>query len=57
MKLVGVREYWLVDSENNGLTVYRFQNGEILTNVYGSADTAPVAIFPGLNIPLEEVFA
>jgi Uma2 family endonuclease len=53
----GVREYWLVDSENKGLTVYRFQNGEILTNVYTSADTAPVAIFPGLNIPLEEVFA
>jgi Uma2 family endonuclease len=53
----GVREYWLVDSENKSLTVYRFQNGEILTNAYGSADTAPVASLPGLTIPLEEVFA
>jgi Uma2 family endonuclease len=53
----GVREYWLVDSENKGLTVYRFHNGEILTSAYGSADTVSVAVLPGLNIPLEEVFA
>jgi Uma2 family endonuclease len=67
----GVREYWLVDPggkldingsqekipESKSLTVYRFQDGEILTNTYKSTDAAPVTILPGLLIPLEEVFA
>ncbi|GBU28921.1 hypothetical protein R84B8_02483 [Treponema sp. R8-4-B8] len=53
----GVREYWIVDPENNGVTVYRFQEGAILTYLYKSADKVPVAIFPDLNIALEQVFA
>jgi Uma2 family endonuclease len=76
----GVREYWIVDPENNGVTVYRLQeridnapNEEsskegmfalvkpedkvILTYTYKSADTIPVAVFPDLNITLEQVFA
>ncbi|MDR2701455.1 MAG: Uma2 family endonuclease [Spirochaetaceae bacterium] len=53
----GVREYWIVDPENNGVTVYRFQEGAIPTYLYKSADTVPVGIFPDLNIALEQVFA
>ena len=53
----GVREYWLINPETNTLTVYRFQNGTIFTDAYGKTDTVPVAILPGLNILLEEVFA
>ena len=53
----GVREYWLLDSENQRLKVYQFQEGFITTNTYGSADTVPVAIFPELSIALEQVFA
>ena len=66
----GVKEYWIVDPENNGVTVYRFQEGAILTYFYKSADTIPVTIFPepqtspqgevsplALNITLEQVFA
>jgi Uma2 family endonuclease len=53
----GIREYWVVDPENNGLTVYRFRDGAIFTDTYGSGDTVQVAIFPDLNIPLEQVFA
>ena len=52
----GVREYWVVDPENKGLTVYRFQDGKIFTDIYGRGDTVPVAIFPGLDILLEQVF-
>jgi len=53
----GVREYWIIDPENNGVTVYQFQKGAIQFFTYESANTVPVAIFPGLNITLEQVFA
>ena len=53
----GVREYWVVDPENKGLTVYRFQEEGIVVKTYKNADTVPVAIFPGLDIALEQVFA
>ena len=55
----GVREYWVIDPEHNGLFVYRFQAaGEFPAySSYKSADTVPVAIFPDLNITLEQVFA
>jgi len=51
----GVREYWVIDPENNGLTVYLFPNKSI--NTYECKDIVPVAILPGLNITLEQVFA
>jgi len=56
-KEAGVREYWIVDSKNNTLKVHCFQDSNISTNTYKSADTAPVAILPGLSIALEQVFA
>jgi len=53
----GVREYWVVDTRDNRITVYCFKNGAVLTNTYEAADTLPVDIFPGFGIALEEVFA
>jgi len=53
----GVREYWIVDPENNILKVHRFHDSEILTNTYKNADTVPVGVLPGFNIELEQVFA
>jgi Uma2 family endonuclease len=53
----GVREYWLVNPENNRITAYHFKDGEIFTGIYGNAGTARVFIFPDLNIDLEQVFA
>jgi len=53
----GVREYWVIDPENNGLTVYLFQKDIIVTKTYKDTDTVAVAILPGLNITLEQVFA
>ena len=53
----GVREYWVVDPEHNGLTVYHFKEKTITTDTYGANDTVPVASFPGLIIPLKTVFA
>jgi Uma2 family endonuclease len=51
-----VREYWVVDPVNKGLTVYRFLDGAISANTYGSADAVPVAVLPGLSIALGQVF-
>ena len=53
----GVREYWIVDPENNGLTVHCFQDGKILTNTYGKDGVVSVSVIPGLEIALEQVFA
>jgi len=53
----GVREYWMVDPKNNRVTVYSFRDDGILTETYESADTAPVGIFPGFGIALDQVFA
>jgi Uma2 family endonuclease len=53
----GVREYWVVDPENNRITAYCFKDGEILTGIYGSAGTAGVSVFPDLKIALDQVFA
>ena len=52
----GVKEYWVIDPENNGLTVYCFKEEIILSNIYKKTDTVAVSIFPDLSIPLGEVF-
>jgi Uma2 family endonuclease len=53
----GVREYWVVSTEPKTLVTYRFHEGEIITHAFGRADTAGAGIFPGLEIPLDPVFA
>ena len=53
----GVKEYWIVDPENNGLTVYRFEEGAILTYTLKKDSSVTVGIFPDLNINLKQVFA
>jgi len=53
----GVKEYWVVDPENKGLTVYRFKEGAIVTYTLKKDTAVPVGIFPDLNINLKQVFA
>ncbi|MDR2484255.1 MAG: Uma2 family endonuclease [Treponema sp.] len=53
----GVREYWIVNPEPKALITHRFHGSAITTHSYGSADTVPVDILPGLAIGLEPVFA
>ena len=53
----GVREYWVVDGDDKGVTVYQFNDGKIITNTFKDTDKVPVAIFPDLHINLERVFA
>jgi len=53
----GINEYWVVDPENQGLTVYNFQQGAIKFYTYKKDAIVPVGIFPDLKISLEQVFA
>jgi len=53
----GVREYWVVNTEDNSITVYCFKDGAALTKTYEASDTLPVDIFPGFSIALGQVFA
>jgi Uma2 family endonuclease len=56
-RVAGVREYWVIDPEHKTLHAYRFKEALILPRSYASTDTAPVDIFPGLEVALEPVFA
>jgi len=53
----GVREYWVVDAEDNSITAYCFKDGAIATNSYEASDALPVSVLPGLSISLGQVFA
>ncbi|HCC38038.1 MAG TPA: Uma2 family endonuclease [Treponema sp.] len=56
-KKAGVREYWIVDPENNDIAVHRFEEGASSLNNYEATGTVEPAVFPGLVISLDEVFA
>jgi Uma2 family endonuclease len=53
----GVQEYWVVAPEEKVIHVHRFRDGKMSTLIYGAADSAASDIVPGLEIPLEPVFA
>jgi len=55
-KKAGVREYWVVDPEAKELTVFLFGENPGFS-VYKSGDVVPVAVLPGLDVALEQVFA
>lgn len=57
-----VREYWIVDVENETIEVYRFNEDPDRfpdINLYSRKDNdqAPVGIFEDLHIDLQDVFA
>jgi Uma2 family endonuclease len=51
----GVREYWVVDPENERLNVYCFENG-LSFAAYKKSDNVRAAIFPDFTVALSEVF-
>ena len=53
----GVREYWVINPENNVLTVYYLGNNGIDIKKYKNTDIVSVKVLPGLNISMEQVFA
>ncbi|MDR0219859.1 MAG: Uma2 family endonuclease [Lachnospiraceae bacterium] len=53
-KEAGVREFWLVDPQNNIVTVCNFTGKDYEPTRYGFADPIPVGIFEDLAIDLSE---
>ena len=51
----GVPEYWIVDPEEDTLTIHRLVNDGYTTRVYGSNDTPTVAALPGFTMDLSTV--
>jgi Uma2 family endonuclease len=54
--LAGVREYWIVDPENQVVQVCLLEDRRYAVQVYEVSDTVPCAILPGLDLPLSEIF-
>lgn len=44
----GVREYWIVDSEKNRITVYNFEQDDMQEYFFG--EDVPVGIYEGFSI-------
>ena len=52
----GVREYWIVDPDNNRLMVHLLDEDYQVIHTYSSEERAPVNILPGCTIDLQDVF-
>ena len=51
----GVREYWIIDPENNVASIYRRSGARFEAVEVADALTTP--LLPGLSIPLSDIFA
>jgi len=52
----GVREYWVIDMESKKASVHVYENGHYISTNFEDNDRIPVAILPGLEISLEELW-
>lgn len=53
----GVKEYWIVNPINKDVTVYQFEEGEIVNSMtYKGQETVKSYVFEGLGMEVERVF-
>ena len=52
----GVREYWLVDTENKTVQVFILQNGSYVASVYGPGDKIKLSVLEDCQVDLTPVF-
>jgi len=53
----GIPHYWIVDPRRHMLEPYRLVNGEYeLIGTYGAGDVFRPELFPGLEIPIDELW-
>jgi Uma2 family endonuclease len=54
----GIREYWIVDPQNREITVLAWEYGSYRAHgVFASDSVGTSVYFPGLGLPVGEVFA
>ncbi len=54
----GVREYWMAKEKTATVEIFRLQKGDlVLVARLGKSDTLTSPLFPGLEIPLDEIFS
>ena len=53
---VGVREYWVIEPDENILSAHILSNEDYITRIYGETDTAPISVLDNCMIDLSEVF-
>jgi Uma2 family endonuclease len=53
----GVREYWVIDSEEKKALVHIYENGHYFSSLYENNDHISVTVLPGLDIALEDLWA
>jgi len=53
----GVIEYWIVDPENDSITIYRLQeNSRTPLRILSSGDALETPLLPGFSLPLAAIF-
>jgi len=52
-----IPEYWIVDPQDNSLTVHRLTGDQYTTDVYVRADTPTITALPGFEMDLSTVLA
>jgi len=53
----GVREYWVIDPEEQKVQVHIYENGHYLSTGYKNNARIPVTILPGFEIALADLWA
>jgi len=53
----GVREYWVIEPEEKKVQVHVYENGRYISAVYKDSARISVAILPGLEIALDDIWA
>jgi len=53
----GVKEYWIVDSDNNRVEANILENDKYVVTIYNETDIAPIHTLGGFEIDLADVFA
>jgi Uma2 family endonuclease len=56
-RVAGVKEYWVAAPEEKVIHVHHFQEGMLSLRVYKAGEAAVSDVLPGLEIPLDAVFA
>ena len=53
----GVREYWIIDPDKRKVNVHIYENDHYIGTIYEDDACIPVAVLPGLEIPLEDLWS